>query len=95
MNFVSVREFRINPAKIWERLKDEKDIIVTLNGKPIAILNPIYGNDVEDTLEILQRLRAIKAVEDIQADAIRKGLDKTSDEEIENIIRKVRQERKK
>ncbi|MCL5771393.1 MAG: type II toxin-antitoxin system Phd/YefM family antitoxin [Actinobacteria bacterium] len=95
MNFISVREFRINPAKIWEQLKKDKDIIITSNGKPIAILNPIYNNDIENTLEILRRLRALKAVEDIQTEAVRKGLDKMSDEEIENIIRKVRQERKK
>jgi len=95
MNLISVREFRINPGKIWEQLKNDKDIIITSNGKPIAILNPIYGNDIEITLEILQRLRAIKAVEDLQADAVKKGLDKMSDKEIEEIIKKTRQERKK
>jgi prevent-host-death family protein len=95
MNFISVREFRINPGKIWEQLKNDKDIIITSNGKPIAILNPIYNDDIESTLEILQRLRTIKAVEDLQAEAVIKGLDKMSNKEIEEIIKKVRQERKK
>jgi len=95
MNFISVREFRINPGKIWEQLKNNKDIIITSNGKPIAILNPIYNDDIESTLEILQRFRAIKAVEDLQAEAVKKGLDKMSNKEIEEIIKKVRQEHKK
>jgi len=95
MNFISLREFRINPGKIWEQLKNDKDIIITSNGKPIAILNPIYNDDIESTLEILQRLRTIKAVEDLQAEAVIKGLDKMSNKEIEEIIKKVRQERKK
>ena len=95
MNFISVREFRINPGKIWEQLKNDKDIIITSNGKPIAILNPIYNDDIESTMEILQRLRTIKAVEDLQAEAVIKGLDKMSNKEIEEIIKKVRQERKK
>jgi len=95
MNFISVREFRINPGKIWEQLKNNKDIIITSNGKPIAILNPIYNDDIESTLEILQRFRAIKAVEDLQAEAVKKGLDKMSNKEIGEIIKKVRQEHKK
>jgi antitoxin (DNA-binding transcriptional repressor) of toxin-antitoxin stability system len=95
MNFISVREFRINPGKIWEQLKNNKDIIITSNGKPIAILNPIYNDDIESTLEILRRFRAIKAVEDLQAEAVKKGLDKMSNKEIEEIIKKVRQEHKK
>ena len=95
MNFISVREFRINPGKIWEQLKNNKDIIITSNGKPIAILNPIYNDDIESTLEILQQFRAIKAVEDLQSEAVKKGLDKMSNKEIEEIIKKVRQEHKK
>ena len=95
MNFISVREFRINPGKIWEQLKNNKDIIITSNGKPIAILNPIYNDDIESTLEILRRFRVIKAVEDLQAEAVKKGLDKMSNKEIEEIIKKVRQEHKK
>lgn len=95
MNFISAKEFRINPGKIWNQLKNDKDIIVTSNGKPIAILNPIYDNDIEVTLEILQRLRALKAVEDLQAEAVKTGLDKMSDKEIDQIIKKVRQEHKK
>jgi antitoxin (DNA-binding transcriptional repressor) of toxin-antitoxin stability system len=95
MNFISVKEFRINPGKIWNQLKNDKDIVVTSNGKPIAILNPIYDNDIEVTLEILQRFRALKAVEDLQAEAVKTGLDKMSDKEIDQIIKKVRQEHKK
>jgi len=95
MNFISAKEFRINPGKIWNQLKNDKDIVVTSNGKPIAILNPIYDNDIEVTLEILQRLRALKAVEDLQAEAVKTGLDKMSDKEIDQIIKKVRQEHKK
>jgi hypothetical protein len=95
VNFISVREFRINPGKIWEQLKNNKDIIITSNGKPIAILNPIYNDDIESTLEILRRFRAVKVVEDLQAEAVKKGLDKMSNKEIEEIIKKVRQEHKK
>ncbi len=94
MNFVSVREFRTNPAKIWEKLKKEMEIIITSNGKPIAVLNPIYDNDIESTLEVIRRVKAIKAVESLQEDSVRKGLDKLTGEEIDEIVKKARQERK-
>ncbi|MBM3713892.1 MAG: type II toxin-antitoxin system Phd/YefM family antitoxin [Actinobacteria bacterium] len=95
MNFISVRELRNNPAKIWEKLKKDNDIIITSNGKPIAILNSIDNNEIETTLEILQRLRAIRALEDIQADSVKRGLDKMSDKEINDIVKKVRRECRK
>ncbi|MBM3705796.1 MAG: type II toxin-antitoxin system Phd/YefM family antitoxin [Actinobacteria bacterium] len=94
MNFVSVREFRTNPAKIWEKLKKDMEIIITSNGKPIAVLNPIYENDVEGTLDIIRRIKAVKAFESLQEDAVRKGLDKLTDEEIDKIIKSTRQQRK-
>lgn len=94
MNFVSVREFRTNPSKIWEKLKKDMEIIITSNGKPIAVLNPIYENDIESTLEIIRRIKAIKAFESLQEDAVRKGLDNLTDEEIDKIIKNTRRERK-
>ena len=47
MRFISVRELRGKSALIWQELTEEKDMVVTSNGKPIAILS----NTSEDTLE--------------------------------------------
>jgi len=95
MKFVSVREFRIKPGDIWKQLKVDKDIIITSNGKPIAILNPIEQDDLENSLITLRRARALLAMENIQKEAISKGLDKISEEEIEEEIKVMRQERNK
>jgi prevent-host-death family protein len=95
MKFVSVREFRIKPGDIWKQLKVDKDIIITSNGKPIAILNSIEQDDLENSLITLRRARALLAMENIQKEAISKGLDKISEEEIEEEIKVMRQERNK
>ena len=49
MKFVSVRDFRISIGDIWKQLKIDKDIIITSNGKPIAILNPVEGENLESS----------------------------------------------
>ncbi|MCX6383067.1 MAG: type II toxin-antitoxin system prevent-host-death family antitoxin [Actinobacteria bacterium] len=91
---MSIRELRISPVKIWRQLNDEEDIVITSNGKPIAVLNPIYNNNLESTLDIIKRARALKAMEEIQLQSVKKGLDKLTDHKINEIIEKVRTERR-
>jgi antitoxin (DNA-binding transcriptional repressor) of toxin-antitoxin stability system len=95
MKFISVRDFRIRPGDIWKQLKVYKDIIITSNGKPIAILNPVEQNNLDSSLTALRRARALLAMEDIQKEAINKGLDKITEEEIEKEIKAMRLERSK
>ena len=42
MKFITVRDFRTYPKKIWKELLDIQEMIVTNNGKPIALLTPPY-----------------------------------------------------
>jgi len=93
MKFISVRDFRIRPGDIWKQLKVDKDIIITSNGKPIAILYPVEQDNLESSLITLRRARALLAMEDIQKEAVNKGLNKTTEEEIEKEIKAMRLER--
>jgi len=93
MKFISVRDFRIRPGDIWKQLKVDKDIIITSNGKPIAILNPVEQDNLDSSLITLRRARALLAMEDIQKEAINKGFDKITEEEIEKEIKAMRLER--
>lgn len=90
MKFISVRDFRIRPGDVWKQLKVDKDIIITSNGKPIAILYPVEQDNLESSLITLRRARALLAMEDIQKEAVNKGLDKTTEEEIEKEIKAMR-----
>ncbi|HEY4662464.1 MAG TPA: type II toxin-antitoxin system Phd/YefM family antitoxin [Candidatus Humimicrobiaceae bacterium] len=93
MKFVSVREFRIRPGDIWKQLKVNKDIIITSNGKPIAILNPVEQGNLESSLIALRRARSLLAMENIQRESVNRGLDKITEEEIEEEIKAMRLER--
>jgi prevent-host-death family protein len=50
VKFISVRDFRIRPGDIWKQLKTNKDIVITSNGKPIAILNTVDDTNLESSM---------------------------------------------
>jgi antitoxin (DNA-binding transcriptional repressor) of toxin-antitoxin stability system len=93
MKFISVRDFRIRPGDIWKLLKIHKDIVITSNGKPIAILNPVEDTNLESSITLLRRARALLALEELQKSAVSRGLDKLKDEDIEEEIESARMER--
>ncbi len=74
MDFVTVREFRTEPAKVWDKLEIEKELVITKNGKPFALLTSTRPNRVEDDLRCIRRARAMVAVESMRADAKANGL---------------------
>jgi antitoxin (DNA-binding transcriptional repressor) of toxin-antitoxin stability system len=95
MKFVSVRDFKIRPGDVWKQLKIYKDVVITSNGKPIAIINPVEDENLENSIAVLRRARALLALEEMQKKAALKALDKLTEEEIEEEIKSARLERNK
>lgn len=93
MRFVTVRDLRLKSGEIWHELQKEGDLVITSNGKPMAILSSIESDRIEDYLKALRQARATLAVNRIQDRSRRKGLDTISDAEIEAEIQAVRQNR--
>lgn len=93
MKFVTVRDLRGRPTKVWKDLKTEKDLVLTSNGKPMAIITDVRDESLESTLAALRRDRAVRAVREIQQDSQRRGK-KLSLKQINAIIADVRRSRK-
>ena len=87
MKFVGIRDFRNKSAKVWEELNIEKEIIITSNGKPIAILSSTSEKNLEENLSAFRRSRAIKAVTELQKKSVEKGTDKITLDEINTEIK--------
>lgn len=62
MTFVTARELRLKPAEVWEKLAKEGDIVVTVNGRPSAIITGITPESMEGSLLLLKRVRAEAAL---------------------------------
>jgi antitoxin (DNA-binding transcriptional repressor) of toxin-antitoxin stability system len=95
MKFITVRDLRTTPAQIWKALPDEQEIVITHNGKPIALLTPLTDTDLEETLSAVRRARAVNAVKAMQAAAVEKGLSGMTMEEIDQEIQVYRKSKKR
>lgn len=95
MKFLSVRDLRSNSARVWRELPDEKEMVVTSNGRPVALLTAVDPTTVEQSLSAWRRVRATQAIFDIQGESARKGTDRLSMTDIDGEIAKVRQGRRK
>lgn len=93
MKFVTVRDLRGKTSELWKELEQERELVVTSNGKPIAILSATDEDSFEECLWALRRSRAGEALSQMQRAASRRGLEMTSDE-IDAEIRKSRTRRK-
>ena len=89
MRFISVRDLNTKPKEIWSKIKDE-EVVITSNGKPIALLSGITEETLEKTVRAIRRSRALVALEEMQKRSIESGLDKLTDSKIESEIRAIR-----
>jgi len=94
MKFLSVRDLRGRSAQIWKELPEEREMIVTSNGRPIAILAAITEANLEESLSAFRRSRAVEAVVSLQRRSVEKGSDRISMDEINAEIRSVRKKLK-
>ena len=93
MRFISVRELRGRSAAVWKALAEEKDLVVTSNGKPIALLSATSDELLEDSLRAVRRARAQAAASAMQQASVKAGTDRTSLDDINAEIAATRAER--
>jgi len=93
MKFVSVRDLRGRSAEIWRELPDEREMVITSNGRPVAILAAVNESNLEESLAAFRQARAIDAVAALQRRSVATGVDALSADEIEAEISAVRKAR--
>lgn len=92
MHFVSVRELGAETSEVWRQLAEERDMVVTSNGKPIAILSAVTEDTFEQALREIRRARGMAAVASMQARSVELGNDRMTLEEINAEIEAARRE---
>ena len=95
MEFIPYRVLRNEPTALRKKLEDQGELVVTVDGKPFAVMIDLAGSEnMDDILLMVSRLRAQMAARAIRSQARRDGLDKLSEEQVEALIQKTRVERK-
>jgi prevent-host-death family protein len=95
MRFVTVRDLRSKSAELWRELTDEREMIVTSNGRPVAVLAAARDDNVEEVLRAFRQNRALSAIERQQMESVARGTHLLTLDEINAVIQEVRSERRK
>ena len=93
VKFLSTRMLRNQPGAV-RKLAQEDDLVLTANGKPVAILVAVDEQEFEETAQAIRRARAQMAVSRMRRESARRGLERLSESAIEAEIRAVRSRRK-
>lgn len=90
MRFVPVREFRLHPGQVWRKLSKEQELVLTAKGRPVGFLAPLNEETFEETLRVWRQARGLIALEALQKEARRRGLNRMKSSEIDAEIRRAR-----
>lgn len=93
MRFISVRDLRGRSADIWRDLPDEREMVITSNGRPVAILAAVNESNLEESLAAFRQTRAIDAVASMQRRSVALGTDALTSDDVETEIAAVRKAR--
>ena len=93
MHFITVRELRSQSAEAWTRLARDSELVITSNGKPVAILSAVSPAGLDESLIALRRARAMTAVESMQLQSMAAGRHRMDETAIEAEIGAARRER--
>ncbi|MCJ7749297.1 MAG: type II toxin-antitoxin system Phd/YefM family antitoxin [Desulfobacterales bacterium] len=88
-----MRDLRSKSAQVWKQLRQEREMIITSNGRPIAIIAAISDSDLEESLSAFRQVRAVEAVASLQRRSVEVGNDKMTMDEIDAEIKAVRRKR--
>jgi antitoxin (DNA-binding transcriptional repressor) of toxin-antitoxin stability system len=95
MKFVSVRDLRGKSADIWRELPEEREMVITSNGRPVAILAAVNESNLEESLAAFRQTRAIDAVASVQRRSVARGADALTSEDVNAEIVTVREARRR
>ena len=69
MKTVTIRDFRTRPRQVREALRHEREAVLTVNGRPVAVLIPADASSIDDTLEMVRRARGLEALRAIRRES--------------------------
>jgi antitoxin (DNA-binding transcriptional repressor) of toxin-antitoxin stability system len=95
MKFVTIRELRSKTASIRQDLAQAREIVLTANGRPFAVMTPVNAETVEEEIQAIRRARARSSIDGLRAAAKAGGVDRLTMEEIDAEIAATRRARRK
>ena len=93
MTFLSTRDLRNRPGFVRAQAAKD-DLVLTANGKPVAILVGVDDDGFEETARAIRQAKAQRALSRMRRKAAEQALDRLSPAAVAAEIRVVRSRRK-
>jgi len=94
MKYVSTRELRNWPGLVREMSADD-ELVLTSNGRPVAILIGVGADDLEETALAIRQVRAQRAVSRIRRRAAVAGTSRMPAKQVQAEIKAARAQRRR
>jgi len=94
MEFVPYRLLRNQPNELRKRLEEQGELVVTVDGEPMAVMLQIPKGSLEDLVLLLSQVRAQLAAAAIREQARQRGLDGLTPEQVEPLVQEARTARR-
>lgn len=95
MEFVPYRVLRNQPSELRKKLDEKGELVVTVDGEPMAVMLQIPKGSLEDLVLLLSQVRAQLAVATIREQARKSGLNKMTVEQANVLVKKTRAARRR
>jgi len=94
MEFVPYRMLRNQPAELRRKLEELGELVVTVDGEPLAVMLQVPKGNLEELVLLLSQVRAQLATAVIREQARKSGRDGMTTEQADEIVRQARRGRR-
>jgi len=90
MEFVPYRVLRNQPSELRKKLDEIGELVITVDGEPMAVMLRIPKGSLEDLVLLLSQVRAQLAVATIREQARKSGLNTMTVEQADKLVKETR-----
>jgi len=94
MEFVPYRVLRNQPSELRKKLDEKGELVITVDGEPMAVMLQIPKGSLEDLVLLLSQVRAQLAVAAIREQARKSGLNTMTVEQADVLVKETRAARR-
>ena len=91
---IPILELGVSSDRITQQLQRYRRLVITDNDRPVAVMLKVDDSTLDDTMLDLSRMQALRALKEVQANAVRSGLSNMTLDEINAEIEAARAEKK-
>jgi|GEM_PF-196636 antitoxin (DNA-binding transcriptional repressor) of toxin-antitoxin stability system len=94
MEFVPYRVLRNQPSELRKKLDEKGELVVTVDGEPMAVMLQIPKGSLEDLVLLLSQVRAQLAAATIREQARKSGLNNMTVVQADKLVKETRAARR-